>query len=89
MERAKGFGPKGPRLPAFQKADVSNHTRTVYKSAPKNASPSEGTKTGKIFQEFSGKNIDLAKATTTEIHSREIRRPAHLGEQRNADVFDT
>jgi hypothetical protein len=54
MERAKGFEPKGPGLPAFQKADVSNHTRTGYKGASKKARPSEGTKAGHIFQESSG-----------------------------------
>jgi len=39
MERAKGFEPKGPGLPTFQKADVSNHTRTAYKGAPKKGKP--------------------------------------------------
>jgi len=54
MERAKGFEPKDPSLPAFHKTDVSYHMKTIYRTTPKNAILSEGTKSGQIFQEFSG-----------------------------------
>ncbi len=54
LERVKGIESKGPSLPAFHKADVSYHIEAVYRTTPKKAILSEATKSGQIFQEFSG-----------------------------------